>query len=226
MAELLYPKAYTEGSAGPMEQDSCVVPQETWLKWVNTQTTEVLCVTVKQFGEPTLLVVSGGHQDDDTTIYLPQQVMLGMTRDEYCSVRVARELPPVVTKVVIQPLDNELYHCDIGTAVSKHLSNWNLLHKHQTLTVECEELGGYPVDVFIQALQPADTVILRGEVRLELAESLENVVEWTAPPVQQPGVHRPPTPYPEADEDFSGSMLPISAPKGFQPFGGTGHRLG
>ena len=217
---LLFPKHSIE----PLEQDSCTVPQEIWLRWVNTQSTEVLCVTVKQFEDPVTLVVSGGHTDDDTTVYLPAPLMMGMQEDEYCSIRVVTTLPPVATKVVLQPLDNELYHCDIGAAVSKKLSNWHLLRKNQTLTVECEELGGFPVDVFIKDVEPAETVLLRGEVPLELAESLEEVVEWSAP---APSAPRPSTPAPAPPEDFASMFSPPQPSKtGFQPFSGTGHRLG
>jgi hypothetical protein len=182
---------------------------------------------VKQFEDPVTLVVSGGHTDDDTVIYLPEALMMGMQQDEYCSIRVVTTLPPVATKVVLQPLDNELYHCDIGAAVSKKLSNWHLLRKNQTLTVECEELGGFPVDVFIKDVEPAETVLLRGEVPLELAEPLEEVVEWTATAAAPAPVPRPPTPTPAPPEDFETMFTPQPQPKtGFQAFSGTGHRLG
>jgi len=125
-------------------------------------------------------------------------------------------LPPVATKLTLQPLDSELYHCDIAKSVSEYLSNWHVLSEGTTLTVPCEELGGFLVDIYVQKAEPASTVLLRGEVPMELAEPLETVVEWQKPSVTQT---------PSIQEDFD-QILPTTNKSAFVPFSGRGNKLG
>lgn len=164
--------------------------------------------------------------------------MMDFDGEEYILVKLLSEMPPLATKITLQPLDNELYHCDIATAVSEHLSKWSVLTKNVTLTVPLKELGGYLVDIFVKDIEPAETVLLRGEVPLELAEPIEAIPEWTAPVPQQ---ERPPTPRPEEPSVLSPGgnlMIPMPIPdvsnsrpekrsrnSTFVPFSGVGRRL-
>ena len=180
-----------------------------------------------------VLTVDCPHDGDTATIYLPSRIFTGLQGVEVLVNRMT-ELPPVATNIVLQPLDTELYHCDIAGAVSEFLSHWNVLQKHTTLSVPCPELGGYCVDVFVQETEPADCVLLRGEVPLNLAESLLTVPEWTTP---APVVPRPPTPIPDEPEAFlpipwGGAVQQCPPTRGgrgrpaFIPFSGEGRRLG
>lgn len=207
------------------EHDACSVHSSLWNRWIRNQTTETLLVEITQGDQRYVLTVDSPHNGEHTTIYVPSRIFAGLQGPEVY-MNLMNELPPVATNIVLQPLDTELYHCDIAGAVSELLSHWNVLQKHTTLSVPCPELGGYCVDVFVQETEPADCVLLRGEVPLNLTEPLLTVPEWVAPaPAPAP---RPPTPIPNEPEAF----LPMFTPQeqlpknGFIPFSGTGRRLG
>lgn len=238
--ELLYPKNLSDllEDTDREERDGCLVPRALWTKWTRNQTAEVLLVELKQRDVKHILVVDGHHSQDVNNIYLPQRCMMDFDGEEYILVKLLSEMPPLATKITLQPLDNELYHCDIATAVSEHLSKWSVLTKNVTLTVPLKELGGYLVDIFVKDIEPAETVLLRGEVPLELAEPIEAIPEWTAPVPQQ---ERPPTPRPEEPSVLSPGgnlMIPMPIPdvsnsrpekrsrnSTFVPFSGVGRRL-
>lgn len=230
------------------ERDGCIVPRMLWTKWTRNQTAEVLLVELKQRDVKHLFVVESHHAQDVNNIYIPERCVMDFDTEEYVLVKVLTEMPPKATKITLQPLDNELYHCDIASAVGEYLSKWNILTKNTTLTVPLQELGGFLVDIFVKEIEPAETVLLRGEVPLELAESLETVHEWTVP-VGPPASQRPPTPVVRGPSLLSNpiigadeSMIPLPAqpeqnyeqpqkrsrptPTGFVPFSGAGRRLG
>ncbi len=223
------------------EKDNCIVPQNMWSRWINNQTEEqeVLLVEVSQGEAKHILCVESPHTENTNTIYIPARCLQDFDETDYVRVRVVKSMPPHATQIVLQPLDSELLETgiDIVSEVSTMLSNWQTLTKHTMLSVPCKEMGGLVIDLFVKEVQPADTVLLRGEVPLELEEAL--IQRWPqqqamANPTFQ-GFQRPPTPIPQEPEqleadDGSFSMIPtthvLSAPKGFQAFQGQGHRLG
>lgn len=210
------------------EYDGCSVHSSLWNIWVASQTLETMLVEVIQDGQRFVLTVDSPHNGEPNTIYVPSRIFTGLQGPEVLVNRIT-ELPPVATNIVLQPLDTELYHCDIAAAVSELLSHWNVLQKHTTLSVPCPELGGYCVDVFVKETEPADCVLLRGEVPLNLAEPLLTVPEWVAPaPPPPPVAPRPPTPIPNEPEAFAFIPVPTPPPtrQGFIPFSGAGNRLG
>lgn len=219
------------------DHDKCSIHSDRWNLWISNQTTETLLVEVIQGDQRFVLTVDCPHDGEPDTIYIPSHIFTGLTSQTVTMNRL-NELPPIATNIVLQPLDTELYHCDIAAAVSEYLSHWNVLQKHTTLSVPCPELGGYPVDVFVQETEPADCVLLRGDVPLNLAEPLLTVPEWTVPVPVAPAP-RPPTPIPDEPEVFlpipwGGAHQPPAPPPqprgrgkpSFVPFSGTGHRLG
>lgn len=227
------------------EKDNCIVPQNMWRRWVQDQEEdqEVLLVQVTQGDVTHILYVEAPHTQNTTTMYIPARCL--QTFDETVSVRVRvlKTMPPQATKIVLQPLDSELLESgiDIVAEVSTMLSNWQTLTKHTMLSVPIPSLGGLVIDLFVKEIEPADTVLLRGEVPLELEDAL--IQRWPQrQPYEEPfqGFQRPPTPIPQEPEqleedDDSFSMVPqmqpwgapaTSAPKGFQAFQGQGRRLG
>lgn len=227
------------------QNDQCIVPKRLWIAWTEKQVGEVLLVKIVQ-GEKTHTLCVGSYTTDSfDTVFLPQRCFLDFTITMNVQISVCKSMPPLATKIEIQPLDNELYHCDIAKAVSTYLSNWQILTKWTTLTVPCEELGGYLVDIFVKSIEPADTVLLRGDVPLELAEPIEHVHEWIQPSQGQgskgqgQGSKGQGPQQEEDDEMYEDSMLdeyyPVSNPNttntanlknSFIPFSGAGHKLG
>lgn len=204
------------------QHDQCVVPNHLWRRWVQDQELDqVLLVELVQKSIKQVLCVGAGTTESISTIFLPTRCFQEFDTSIDVSVSILKTMPPLATKITLQPLDNELYHCDIASAVSKHLMEWQVLTKWTTITVQCEELGGYPVDIFVKSIEPADTVLLRGEVPLELDEPIESIPEWTTvPPVSVPvPVEMPFEPIEEQKEESVKST-------GFVSFSGTGYRLG
>jgi hypothetical protein len=233
------------------EKDNCFVPQKMWTNWIERQEAEVLLAEVEQEGVKHILCVEGPHTMNTNTIYIPSRCLQDFNEDDYARVRVMKEMPPNATKIVLQPLDSEIVGCgiDIAAKVSDMLSHWQTLTKHTMLSVQCEELGGLVVELFVKEIEPADTVLLRGEVPLEVEEPLIKPPSWAEPPQVSPQPQRPPTPIPLEPEELN-ELVPMTVPmvpatpaaqatpepsynirvgpqaKGFIPFSGTGYRLG
>jgi hypothetical protein len=218
--------AHLEESASYYEEcDQCIVPQHLWRTWIEDQEDgSVLLVELTQGDHTKTLCVGGSTTESNTTVFLPKRCFQEFSISEPVSVKVQKTMPPLATKLVLQPLDNVLYHCNIVDTVSKYLSEWQVLTKWTILSIPCEELGGFPVELFVKEVEPADIVLLRNEVPLELAEPLESVVEW-ALPTQEP-LSEP------SSIDSSSTLCPPFLEEepepqtGFIPFSGTGHRLG
>jgi len=216
-------------------RDQCLVPHHLWRGWIEDQSPEdVLLVKITQGGRTSILCVGGFTKESDSILFLPRRCFLEFDTTIPTTVEVVKVMPPIATKTTLQPLDNELYHCDIATAVSKVLSEWQVLTVGTTLTVPCEELGGYKVDIFVRAIEPETIVLLRGEVPLELAEPLETVPEWTP---QQSTQTPKETVHPTSPQEVStDDCFPMELPRileqqdttrqKFTPFSGTGYRLG
>jgi hypothetical protein len=227
---LLYPHPLAEilDDDGPLaERDNCLVPQTLWKRWVETQTAEVLLLTFQQAETQFVLCVEGPHNESSDVVYIPRRYIQDLIPDEYVQVEVLKTMPPKATKISLQPLDNELYHCDIASAVSRYLSHWNVLSANTILSVPCEELGGFLVDVFVKHLEPESTVLLRGEVPLDLEESMERVQEWEPRNVIVPLKSQPSTAIIDNnDMDDFGSMIPMPiTPSAPNRFPGKGYSL-
>ena len=185
-----------------------------------------MLVKITQGERTSILCVGGFTKESDSIVFLPRRCFLEFDTTIPTNVDVVKTMPPLATKITLQPLDNELYHCDIATAVSKHLSEWQVLTVGTTLTVPCEELGGYKVDIFVRTIEPESTVLLRGEVPLELEEPLETVPEWTAPEPIVEEVAHPAHPILQEHEPLFESNLEEPLNQKFVPFSGVGYRLG
>lgn len=202
--------------------DGCALPQHLWSRWVERQTTEVLLVEIVQMGEPFVLHVASHHDQNRDGIFLPPRVLAALNAREYVEVKVLEATPPQATKIVLQPLDEDVADCvDISEVVSEQLSKWHTLKQGTILSIECENVGGLMLDILVKATEPAELVLLRGEVPLEIERTDQH---------QQPQPQPQPLPLPTpiadlAEEDFS-SAIPMPTTSGFVPFSGKGYRLG
>jgi len=211
---------YLSGTEAYYEQrDQCLVPISLWESWIGNQTTgSVLLVELTQDTHTHTFCV-GGYTEEPGLVLVPIRWCHVFNPSDHAFVRVVDTMPPIATRLVLQPLDNELYHCNIVENVSKYLSEWQVLTEGTTLTVPCEELGGFPVDIFVKLIEPASLVLLRDEVPIELEESMERVAEWIPTlPAQTPMA-----PVVETDTVLDTLQTKVS---GFVPFSGTGNRLG
>lgn len=214
------------------QKDNCHVPRRIWERWINKQQTEVLLVEILQRDVRHVLCVDGYHEQERDRIYVSQRYMSDLDQEEYVEVRVLKELPPLATKITLEPLDADSYGFDIAAAVSTHLSHWHVLKAGTILTVAATEIEGYTMDIYVKATEPEEFVLLRGEVPLDLVPM---------PQPQQQQIQRPPTPIPagpESFEDFGdmlgGAHVSVRPPmrfsntvaQGFTPFSGQGRRLG
>lgn len=197
------------------DNGGCIIHSSIWSMW-SRQITDLMLVKIISKSATYYLHVESFHNNEPTNIFIPSWCFTHESLAEV-SMELIDIMPPVATKITLQPLDSEIYHCDIVGAVSEHLSNWQILSVGTTLSVPCPELGGFLVDIFVKAIEPAETVLLRGNVHLELEESIEKVAEWTVP--------RPPAPS-QAISSIQ-ELSPEVEPKktGFVPFSGKGYSL-
>jgi hypothetical protein len=235
--------SYTDDS----EKDICVVHRSLWESWVHQQTTEVLLASIKQDETETILCVDTYHTHSPDIIYLPRRVMGTMNLNTFVEINVVQTLPPIATKIELQPIDSAIYHTDIPSAVSAYLSHWNVLSEHTMLSVPIPELGDYVVEIFVKKTEPEKTVLLRGEVPFEIVESPFTIPEFqTDAIVHSPQIQpqRPSTPVPEDISQFLPSysqsnqnlqniqtqsaqtQAQTQVQTTFTPFSGTGYRLG
>lgn len=210
------------------EADQILVPKDLWEQMMNTNENapEVLLLRLHRVDtDKEVFVTVGGYHSETTAksiFYCPIWVFHIFEQYSHAEYDIITNLPPVATKILIKPLDNSLYHTDIQEEISSTLSKWQSIKKGTIFSVNLEMLGGFPVDVFVEDLQPAEWCLLRNEAVLEMSEPLESVPEWN----QQQQSQRPHTPHPEQIEEMI--PLPISsstAQKGYVPFGGKGYSL-
>ena len=236
---LLYPLRPEDIVSGIASEnaDRCLLPEYLWNRMLEDDHDDIdgmylIRLTHADSGNTITLSVGGGHNDDNTMIFVPSWVFLHMPTATPVSYEFLTDLPPKATSIKIKPLDNALYCVDIAEDVSNALSDWHVIQKVTIFEVSLTALGGYPVEVFVEHVEPQDTVLLRGEVPLELAESVETVPEFQPQPI------RPPTPIPQdapifqptpSLNDFMGPMVPFLPPPSkkqkFTPFQGQGRRL-
>lgn len=202
----------------PIQRDNCLLPRTIWQRLIENQTTEVLLVEILQRDVRQVLCVDGYHNSQRDHIYIPDRFAMEIDMTEYVEVNVLDEMPPIATKIVLEPLDADLDSYDLTNSASEYLSNWNLLKKNQILSVPCSDLGGYVMDVLVKDVEPEELVLLRGEVPFEIYRAPAPLPP--SPPLQAPLS-------PPQEESFDDFLPAIpSTTTTFEPFTGRGYRLG
>lgn len=207
---------YVKCMDSPIQRDNCLLPSTIWQRLIERQTTEVLLVEILQREARVVLCVDGYHNDQRDHIYIPDRFAMELDMTEYVEVNVLDTMPPIATKIVLEPLDTDLDSYDLTNSASEYLSNWNVLKKNQILSVPCSDLGGYVMDVLVKDVEPEELVLLRGEVPFEIYRASD--------PIPTPTPSLPP---PQTEEESFDDFLPAMPNTGkFQPFTGRGYRLG
>lgn len=160
------------------------------------------------------VAVAGAADDiDDHDIYLPYSIYQELTATSRfppkVTATVAYELERA-TKIVLKPLDNAIYHSEMRDLLEEEMMDFPLLQKHTQFTIHLRKLGDYPVDIWVEDIEPAEVVRLGGEVVVDFSEPLEEFV--AEPPV---AAVRAPTPIPP----------PIDEPVVTGPFTGMSFSL-
>lgn len=224
------------------ERDSCIVPRNLWLSWIDNQEQELLLIEITQNTVKHTLVVETHHDFSRGTIYVPPRYANDFNLEELVEVNVRSRIPPIATKIKLSILEDEFEGFDLAAAASEYLSHWNILSKGAILSIPCPELGGFPVDVFVVDVEPEPLVLLRGEVNLEI-ESREPPA--SSPPsgsISQPSLQNrqssSSSEYNSTEDDEFTSILPSQntaqqfaccgqkRKNEFVAFSGTGYKLG
>lgn len=177
-----------QGSIQPHAQyDRVLVPETLWRTFNqhDSDGSNVLLVSIDNplTNTSIVLTVGGYHSMDSAAepLFLcPQWVFLHIDEASITTYRRLTQMPPLAMKITLKPLDNELYHANLEEEISEYLSNWQVIKAGTTITVPIKELGGFPVDIYVESMEPESTGLLRGDLILDLAAPMEDVVEWSA----------------------------------------------
>jgi len=170
--------------------------------------------------EKTLYIALGSYIDcsraesENTRLILPQWALEVLSATGMGDLGVVtwltEEAFPPATRIVLRPHDSAFYHSDAKEELEVALTRIGVLQKGQSILVNIQCLGDYPISFDVVDLEPANVVLADGE---------EVVMEFEAALDQPPDEPRPDTPIPEST--FA-SMIPEPVPLS----GATGRRLG
>ena len=166
--------------------------------------------------------VKSFEQKSSKSVYLPIWMLdamglQGQGESITCSI-LTNDAFPEATKIKLRVVDSAFYNGDVKAELEQALSQLGILRKHTTVQIPIQALGGYPIELFVSELEPADCVLCDGE---EVAVEFEEPLDHYEPP-------RPPTPIPSPPPQLPEQMVPAFVPASteFTAFRGEGHRLG
>lgn len=174
--------------------------------------------------EKTLYIALGSYTDcsgtesDYTRLLLPQWALDVLSATGMGDLGVVtwltEEAFPPATRIVLRPHDSAFYHSDAKEELEVALTRIGVLQKGQTILVNIQCLGDYPISFDVVDLEPANIVLADGEeVVMEFEAALDQ------PPEEPP---RPDTPIP--DSGFASMIadpIPVVGPATGRRLGGT-----
>jgi len=212
----LFSKAYLPFESSASNLSTADVSRDFWEHLHRELECKRPFLSFRQGDSTMILAVSNPVQEDHHTegeykVYAPLSFLyrLGASGDgEEVTVTVlSEEAFPHASKIVIRSLDSAIYNVDVKQEIEFALSNIGVIERHAQLQIPIRDLGGFPVEIFISELEPANLVLCQGdEVVLEFEEPLDQI----APP--PPLVDRPPTPHPPPPQVFGSFLPPEPAP--------------
>lgn len=157
--------------------------------------------------------IGAPHREDREHVYIPPWIMenLGLDIDGHITIEPFVEDIPIATMIYLKPMDNAIYHTDIRECFERALDSFHVLEVGTMLSVCIDSLGGYPVQAYVDRLEPAAIVRLGGEVGVEFIEPDGGIPEFVPrdiPPVEpvEP-VASEPVNYKKIQEEVRASWL-------------------
>jgi hypothetical protein len=160
---------------------------------------------------PVLCAVGNPYlsQTEEHSIYLPYEILgkLGLEGGgEQRQITVfSEEAFPHAERIKIRFLDSAAYNSDVKEELEHALTKLGVLCTHTQYQIPIQSLGNYPVDIFVEELEPADIVLCHGD---EVAIEFEEPVDQITPPPPA----RPPTPIPADIPRLPDLMVPVFPP--------------
>jgi hypothetical protein len=111
---------------------------------------------------------------------------MGLQEDQLVSIEPWTQEIPQAIRLSLRPLDNAGYHTDLRAAVEHYLDRFHTMEAGTMLSVPLEELGGYEICAFVEAVEPPGCVRLGGEVQLEFLEPEGGIPEHEEVAVPEP----------------------------------------
>lgn len=159
--------------------DEVLLPRRVWELWADLYpagSPMLVELTHLETGH-TRIACGGGqfHLETNNNIYVPRWILHHLeirleATETMVAVRPVLEQPPRATLIVLEPLDDALYHSDMRALFEERLYTFHVLQTGTVLAVNVPELGMYEAYAQVQRLEPADTVVLGHEVNVEFVE--------------------------------------------------------
>jgi len=179
-SNLFYP-GFTDNNNNHELSDEIIVPSYHLNKMMERfETSERLYVNIKNTTTKRqyLVAIGAPHRQDKKTIFAPQWILdmidcTGLCDSPIIITKADVTNIPVVTKIVIKPLDPVAFELDTLDCFEKAFMNLHSITAGITIPIPIPDLG-YSIFAYIERVEPADTsLIIEGEVNVEFINDFE-----------------------------------------------------
>jgi len=187
----IHPLLFLDQTAILEAGDEIIVPDSLLHKWMDlfAPGTPMLC-RLTNVEKDVSRIVCVGSSDPSNAAYVPRWILdhLGYASGEDEQVFLSPYLDeiPSAQRISLRPMDNAAYHTDLRQAFETYLDRFHVMEAGTTICLPLEELGGYEICSFIEAVEPPGIVRLGGEVQIEFLEPEGGIPEHE--PVVEPVV--------------------------------------
>ena len=206
-------KVYSKAFLDRYEPDgwaTASISKDFWNEIYQNQTGRRLFLRFEHEGISKIIAIGAPVEDENRRVqehkvwiplsFLDQLLTPGVGEEMRVQV-FTDEAFPEATRIVVRSVDSAVYNSDVRSELERAFTHMGILERHQMVQVPIEALGGFPVDLFISEVEPADMVLCHGdEVTLEFEEAVD-AIEPPPPRVPTP----PPAPIPQL-------MIPDESP--------------
>ena len=186
-SNLFYP-GFTDNNNNHELSDEIIVPSYHLNKMMERfETSERLYVNIKNTTtkKQYLVAIGAPHRQDKKTIFAPQWILdmidcTGLCDSPIIITKADVTNIPVVTKIVIKPLDPVAFELDTLDCFEKAFMNLHSITAGITIPIPIPDLG-YSIFAYIERVEPADTsLIIEGEVNVEFINDFEEAAAAAA----------------------------------------------